>query len=95
MAYLGLSSEGRAIVDMVNGRYDRDCALLCRGEGRLTYFGHAVGASGLGIVCELYNQLLDRTDNRWLAKVNFGRTHNLVGQPANRIAAVSSLGKLN
>lgn len=95
MEDLGLSAEGRAIFDVLDGRYDRDGPLPCQSDGGLKCFGHPVGASGLRMAYEIYNQLLGRAGERQLPKVNFGLTHNLGGQPANSVAAVSILGTLN
>jgi acetyl-CoA C-acetyltransferase len=95
MEDLGLSSEGRAIFDILDGRYDREGAQPCQTDGGLKCFGHPVGASGLRMAYEVYNQLLGRAGDRQLGKVNFGLTHNLGGQPANSVAAVSILGTLN
>jgi acetyl-CoA C-acetyltransferase len=95
MEDLGLSVEGRAIFDVLDGRYDRDGALPCQTDGGLKCFGHPVGASGLRMAYEVYLQLQGRAGERQLSKVDFGLTHNLGGQPANSVAAVSVLGRLN
>ncbi len=94
MEDLGLSQEGRAIFDILAGRYDRGGALPCQSDGGLKCFGHPVGASGLRMAYEVYGQLLGRAGDRQLAKADFGLTHNLGGQPANSVAAVSILGRL-
>jgi acetyl-CoA C-acetyltransferase len=95
MEDLGLSSDGRAIFDILDGRYDRSGAIPCQTDGGLKCFGHPVGASGLRMAYEVYNQLEGRAGSRQLAKADFGLTHNLGGQPANSVAAVSILGRLN
>lgn len=95
MEDLGLSAEGRAIFDILDGRYDRTGKQPCQTDGGLKCFGHPVGASGLRMAYEVYNQLNGRAGNRQLAKADFGLTHNLGGQPANSVAAVSILGRLN
>jgi acetyl-CoA C-acetyltransferase len=95
MEDLGLSAEGSAIFDILDGRYDKDGAVPCQTDGGLKCFGHPVGASGLRMAYEVYSQLLDRAGDRQLAKVDFGLTHNLGGQPANSVAAVSILARLN
>lgn len=95
MEDLGLSAEGRAIHDVLDGRYDRGGAVPCQIDGGLKCFGHPVGASGLRMAYEVYNQLGGRAGSRQLANVDFGLTHNLGGQPANSVAAVSILGRLN
>ncbi|MFM9899047.1 acetyl-CoA acetyltransferase [Sphingorhabdus sp.] len=95
MEDLGLSAKGRAIFDILDGRYDKDGAMPCQTDGGLKCFGHPVGASGLRMAYEVYSQLLGRAGDRQLANVDFGLTHNLGGQPANSVAAVSILGRLN
>jgi len=95
MEDLGLSAEGSAIFDILDGRYDNNGAMPCQTDGGLKCFGHPVGASGLRMAYEVYSQLLGRAGDRQLANVDFGLTHNLGGQPANSVAAVSILGRLN
>jgi acetyl-CoA C-acetyltransferase len=95
MEDLGLSKEGRAIFDILDARYDKSGAIPCQTDGGLKCFGHPVGASGLRMAYEVYAQLRERAGDRQLAKVDFGLTHNLGGQPANSVAAVSILGRLN
>ena len=95
MEDLGLSDEGRAITDILDGVYDRDGALPCQIDGGLKCFGHPVGASGLRMAYEVYNQLLGRAGERQRSSVDFGLTHNLGGAPSNSVAAVSILGRLD
>ena len=95
MEDLGLSEPGRAIFDILDGVYDRDGAVPCQIDGGLKCFGHPVGASGLRMAYEVYNQLLGRAGERQRDKVNFGLTHNLGGAPFNSVAAVSILGRMN
>jgi acetyl-CoA C-acetyltransferase len=93
MEDLGLSDPGRAPMDILDGRYDADGAIPCQLDGGLKCFGHPVGASGLRMAYEVYNQLLERAGERQRANVKFGLTHNLGGAPYNNIAAVSILGR--
>ena len=95
MEDLGLSDEGRAPRDILDGRYDRDGAQPCQIDGGLKCFGHPVGASGLRMAFEVYTQLLGRAGARQLGKVDLGLTHNLGGAPFNSVAAVSIFGRLN
>jgi acetyl-CoA C-acetyltransferase len=95
MEDLGLSDEGRATFDILDGRYDLDGDLPCQADGGLKCFGHPVGASGLRMAYEVYSQLLGRAGQRQRAKVDFGLTHNLGGAPANSVAAVAVLGRFN
>jgi acetyl-CoA C-acetyltransferase len=95
MEDLGLSAEGRAPRDILDGRYDRGGAQPCQIDGGLKCFGHPVGASGLRMAFEIYTQLLGRAGSRQLGKVELGLTHNLGGAPFNSVAAVSILGRLH
>ena len=93
MEDLGLSDPGRAHADILDGRYDRDGAIPCQLDGGLKCFGHPVGASGLRMAYEVYNQLQGRAGERQRAKVDFGLTQNLGGAPFNSVAAVAILGR--
>lgn len=95
MEDLGLSDAGHAPTDILDGRYDRDGAIPCQLDGGLKCFGHPVGASGLRMVYEVYNQLQGRAGERQRATVDFGLTHNLGGTPYNSVAAVAILGRKN
>ncbi len=94
MEDLGLSDEGRAAFDFLDGRYDRDGAIPVQVDGGLKCFGHPVGASGLRMAYEVYAQLLGRAGQRQLRSVDVGLTHNLGGQPSNSVSSVSILGRL-
>ena len=95
MEDLGLSDPGRAPADILDGRYDADGAIPCQLDGGLKCFGHPVGASGLRMVYEVYNQLQGRAGERQRGKADLGLTHNLGGAPFNSVAAVAILGRLN
>jgi acetyl-CoA C-acetyltransferase len=95
MEDLGLSDEGRAPVDILDGRYDAGGAVPCQLDGGLKCFGHPVGASGLRMAYEVYTQLQGRAGDRQRSKVDFGLTHNLGGSPFNSVAAIAILGRLN
>jgi acetyl-CoA C-acetyltransferase len=95
MEDLNLSDEGRAPFDILDGAFDRDGRVPCQIDGGLKCFGHPVGASGLRMAYEVYNQLLGRAGERQLGTVDLGLTHNLGGAPANSIAAVSIFGRLD
>ncbi|MDE2596617.1 MAG: acetyl-CoA acetyltransferase [Sphingomonadales bacterium] len=95
MEDLGLSDPGRAHADILDGRYDADGAIPCQIDGGLKCFGHPVGASGLRMAYEIYNQLQGRAGERQRAKADLGLTHNLGGSPFNSVAAVAILGRAN
>lgn len=94
MEDLGLSDDGRATFDFLDGRYDRDGAIPAQVDGGLKCFGHPVGASGLRMAYEVHAQLLGRAGPRQLRNLDFGLTHNLGGQPSNAVSAVSVFGRL-
>lgn len=94
MEDLGLSDEGRAAFDILDGRYDADGAIPCQIDGGLKCFGHPIGASGLRMVYEMYTQLKGRAGERQLEGPRLGLTHNLGGIPNRNVAAISILGRL-
>lgn len=94
MEDLGLSDEGRAAFDFLDGRYDREGAIPAQVDGGLKCFGHPVGASGLRMAYEVHSQLLGRSGQRQLRNIDFGLTHNLGGQPSNSVSSVSIFGRL-
>ena len=95
MEDLGLSDEGRATFDILDGRFDAEGELPCQTDGGLKCFGHPVGASGLRMAYEVYSQLLGRAGERQRGKADLGLTHNLGGAPYNSVAAVTILGRLD
>ena len=94
MEDLNISEEGRAATDILDGFYDADGGIPCQIDGGLKCFGHPIGASGLRMAYETYNQLLGRAGGRQLANPSLGLTHNLGGVPYQGVAAVSILGRL-
>lgn len=93
MEDLGLSEDGRAVTDVLDGFYDRTGGgVPCQVDGGLKCFGHPIGASGLRMAYEVYNQLLQRAGERQLPSPSLGLTHNLGGVPYQGIAAISVLG---
>ena len=57
MEDLGLSDEGCALFDILDGRYKASGSLLYQIDGGIKWFGHPVGASGLRIAYEVHSQL--------------------------------------
>lgn len=93
MEDLMLSDPGRAVFDILDGRYDRGGAIPCQVDGGLKCFGHPVGASGLRMVYEIYLQLLGRAGERQLNQVDLGLTQNLGGHPHQNVCAISIIGR--
>ncbi|MBL6749510.1 MAG: acetyl-CoA acetyltransferase [Nevskia sp.] len=92
MEDLGVSDEGRAVYDILDGAFDADGRLPCQIDGGLKCFGHPIGASGLRMVYEHYLQLLGRAGERQLKNPTLGLSHNLGGVPYNGVAAISIVG---
>lgn len=92
MEDLGLSQDGRAFADVLDGVFDRDGKMPCQVDGGLKCFGHPVAASGLRMVYEVYSQLLGRAGERQLESPTLGLTHNLGGMPYLGVVAVCLLG---
>jgi acetyl-CoA C-acetyltransferase len=94
MEDLGVSPEGGAIKDVMDGFFDADGGVPCQIDGGLKCFGHPIGASGLRMAYETYLQLLGRAGDRQLSNPTYGLTHNLGGVPYNSLTAISILGLL-
>jgi len=93
MEDLGISGDGQAVTDILDGFYDREGGgVPCQVDGGLKCFGHPIGASGLRMAYEVYTQLLGRAGKRQLKSPSIGLTHNLGGVPFQGVAAISILG---
>lgn len=93
MEDLFISEEGRAVMDVLDGFFDRDGGgVPCQVDGGLKCFGHPIGASGLRMAYENYTQLLGRAGERQIPNTSLGLSHNLGGVPYQGIAAISILG---
>ena len=93
MEDLGVSPEGGAPEDVLNGFFDLDGQIPCQPDGGLKCFGHPIGASGLRMIFEMYNQLLGRwPEDRAVKDPKFGLTHNLGGVPNNNVCSIAIFG---
>jgi acetyl-CoA C-acetyltransferase len=90
---LQISPKGKAIEDIMNGFYDLDGKVPCQTDGGLKCFGHPIGASGLRMLYEVYNQLMERAGERQIKNPRFGLTHNLGGIPAMSVCSVAILAR--
>ena len=95
MEDLGISPEGGAIKDVMDGFYDADGQVPCQIDGGLKCFGHPIGASGLRMLYEMYSQLLGRSGERQLKDPRIGMTHNLGGFPYQNVSSVAIIGRLD
>jgi acetyl-CoA C-acetyltransferase len=92
MEDLGLSEDGQAVHDVLDGKFDRGGVVPCQIDGGLKCFGHPIGASGLRMAYEVYTQLIGQAGERQLPSPSLGLTHNLGGVPYQGVAAISILG---
>ena len=93
MEDLGFSEPGRTVHDILDGVFDRQGALPVQPDGGLKCFGHPVGASGLRMVYEIYQQLLGRAGERQLARIDLGLAQNLGGHPHQNVCSVAIVGR--
>lgn len=93
MEDLQISLPGKAPDDIVDGFYDLDGQIPCQPDGGLKCFGHPIGASGLRMIYEMYNQLLRRwPEDRLVKDPKLGLTHNLGGVPSQNVCSICILG---
>ncbi|MFC1858134.1 acetyl-CoA acetyltransferase [Thermodesulfobacteriota bacterium] len=94
MEDLQISPRGKAVEDVLDGFFDLQGPVPCQADGGLKCFGHPIGASGLRMLYEVYNQLLGRwPEERKVKDPKYGLTHNLGGQPNKNIVSIAILGK--
>jgi acetyl-CoA C-acetyltransferase len=93
MEDLGLSEQGGAVRDILDGAYDADGRIPCQIDGGLKCFGHPIGASGLRMIYEMYLQLLGRAGTRQLPDPKVGLTHNLGGFPYQNVVSIAIVGR--
>jgi acetyl-CoA C-acetyltransferase len=93
MEDLGLSGEGQAWRDVLDGFFDAGGGIPCQIDGGLKCFGHPIGASGLRMIYEVYLQLLGRAGPRQLKDPRLGLTHNLGGAPHQNVCSVAIIGR--
>lgn len=90
---LGICPRGEAMKDIMDGFFDLEGKLPAQSDGGLKCFGHPIGASGLRMLYEIYNQLLGRCGKRQLKDPHLGLTHNLGGLPSGSVCSVAILGR--
>ncbi|SPD73595.1 conserved hypothetical protein [uncultured Desulfobacterium sp.] len=93
MEDLGFSKKGEAWKDYEDGFFSLSGGLPVNTDGGLKCFGHPLGATGLRMIYEIYNQLSGRCGERQLKDPKIGLTHNLAGNPDCYCIAITILGK--
>ncbi len=93
MEDLQVSPPGQAPDDILGGFFDLDGQIPCQPDGGLKCFGHPIGASGLRMIFEVYNQLLRRwPEERLVKEPKLGLTHNLGGVPSQNVCSIGIFG---
>jgi acetyl-CoA C-acetyltransferase len=93
MEDLGLSADGGAVKDVLDGVFDADGEVPCQIDGGLKCFGHPIGASGLRMLYEMYLQFQGRAGERQLSDPRLGLTHNLGGFPYQNVSSIAVVGR--
>jgi acetyl-CoA C-acetyltransferase len=93
MEDMGFSERGEAWRDVLYGDFDLDGRIAVNPDGGLKSFGHPVGASGLRMLFENWQQCRGEAGDRQLAHPRLGMTHNLGGRPGTCVSFVSIVGK--
>jgi acetyl-CoA C-acetyltransferase len=92
MEDLGFSERGRAWRDVLDGAFDLDGRLPVNPDGGLKSFGHPIGASGLRMLFECWQQFRGAAGDRQLVNPTLGLTQNLGGPPGACVSFVSIVG---
>jgi acetyl-CoA C-acetyltransferase len=95
MEDLGFSERGAAWRDELDGVYDLDGVLPVNPDGGLKSFGHPVGASGLRMMFEAWQQLRGEAgpERQIDTDRSLALTHNLGGYPGEMVSFISILGR--
>ncbi len=89
---LGLSPKGKAKEDVESGVFTITGDLPINTDGGLKCFGHPIGASGIRMIYEIYQQLRQKAGRRQIKNPTLGLTHNYGGHPPWGVAAVTIFG---
>ena len=89
---LQFSPQGRFKEDVEAGTFELNGELPVNMDGGLKCFGHPIGATGLRMIYELYNQVLGRAGERQLKNPGLGLAHNLGGTPGGATISVTIVG---
>jgi acetyl-CoA C-acetyltransferase len=92
MEDMGFSERGEAWRDVLDGAFDLDGRIAVNSDGGLKSFGHPVGASGLRMLFENWQQFRGEAGERQLDNPKLGMTHNLGGRPGTCVSFVSIVG---
>jgi acetyl-CoA C-acetyltransferase len=89
---LQFSPAGRAREDIEAGTFALNGKLPINTDGGLKCFGHPVGASGLRMMYEVYNQLRGKAGPRQVKNPRLGLAHNQGGAPGAATVSIVIAG---
>ena len=91
---LGFCGPGKALLEEVDaGTFTLEGELPVNTDGGLKAFGHPIGATGLRMCYELYNQLLGKAGPRQIKNPQLGLAMAQGGHPGNLMPIVTILGR--
>lgn len=90
---LGISPVGRAKEDVDAGFFELGGKIPSETDGGLKCFGHPLGASGIRMIYEEYNQLKGRCGPRQVKNPRLGLAQNLGGWPPQALVSVCIVGR--
>jgi acetyl-CoA C-acetyltransferase len=85
---LGLSDDGRAGYDYLNGRFTRDDKVAINLSGGLKSKGHPVGATGASMHALIYKQLIGEAIGVQARNADIGVAFNVGGSAATNCVSV-------
>lgn len=89
---LGFCPRGKAREYIENGAFTLEGQLPVNTDGGLKCFGHPLGATGIRMMYEIYQQLRGKAGPRQVKNPRLGLTHNLGGVPSGCLAAICVAG---
>ncbi len=92
MEDLGFAERGCAWRDVLDGAFDLDGRLPVNPDGGLKSFGHPIGASGLRMLFECWQQFRGAAGERQLDSPALALTQNLGGPPGACVSFISIVG---
>jgi len=92
MEDLGFSERGEGWRDVLDGVFDLDGDVPVNTDGGLKSFGHPVGATGLRMLFECWQQVRGEAGERQVPDPKLALAQNLGGQPGSCVAFVAIVG---
>lgn len=92
MEDLQFSPRGKVKDDIEAGTYTLEGELPVNTDGGLKCFGHPIGATGLRMLYEVYQQLQGKAGPRQVKNPRLGLTHNQGGEPGAATVSVLIAG---